>query len=98
MPVSVIDYFYETWINSWCSPHSHWTFSTLSEAKRQCNSEPSCAMVYDVKAYDAKGEEDTFYLCEQGAEIKSDLLEYRPLLYIKTGEYVCLCVCLQSHL
>ena len=79
-----IDDDYELKANSWCSPKREPFYPTLAEAKRQCSDDPSCSMFYQVLGFGTK-----FILCDDGAETK--ISTAGSILYIKIGEYVCIC-------
>ena len=70
--------------NSYCSPRRSKTFSTLSEATRQCIGDISCTMVYN-----SKGKGKKFALCDEGAEINTSTTG--SILYIIRSEYICMC-------
>ena len=76
-----VDDGYEIRKNSWCSPYRDEPFPNLSEAKRECNNDPSCTMLYD-----GAGQGKTIYLCDEGAEIKKSTMD--SILHIKKGEFL----------
>ena len=84
MLVLFIDYVYRIKENSWCEPVGKETFPNLSEAKRQCSKDPSCAMFYDLY-----GRGNKFFWCSQGAEIKR--ATSGSILHIKGSEYIYIC-------
>ena len=62
--------------HAWCSPYRNELFHTLSEAKKRCNEDSHCVMIYDDG-----GIEETFLLCDEGAKLSSSPSGSR--LYIK---------------
>ena len=62
--------------HAWCSPYRNELFYTLSEAKKRCNEDSRCVMIYDDG-----GVEETFLLCDEGAKLSSSPSGSR--LYIK---------------
>ena len=62
--------------HAWCSPYRNELFHTLSEAKKRCNEDSRCVMIYDDG-----GLEETFLLCDEGAKLSSSPSGSR--LYIK---------------
>ena len=62
--------------HAWCSPYRNELFHTLSEAKKRCNEDSRCVMIYDDG-----GVEETFLLCDEGARLSSSPSGSR--LYIK---------------
>ena len=62
--------------HAWCSPYRNELFYTLSEAKKRCNEDSRCVMIYDDG-----GVEETFLLCDEGARLSSSPSGSR--LYIK---------------
>lgn len=75
--VNVEDDGYLMFENSLCSPYDPSFISTLSEAKRKCNEDPSCQMFND-----AKGAGTHFHLCHQGSTIVPSTDSTK--LYMKT--------------
>ena len=82
--VFITDDSYEIKDNSWCTPYRE-KLQTLSDAKRRCNDDPSCGIVYD-----AAGEGTKFHLCDKGATIK--LSNSGAILHIKRREYIYICM------
>ena len=52
--------------HAWCSPYRNELFHTLSEAKKRCNEDSRCVMIYDDG-----GIGETFLLCDEGAKLSS---------------------------
>ena len=77
-----IEYAYELRADAWCAPKSDKIFLTLYDAKRQCNDDASCTMLYD-----ASGAGTKFILCGKGAQVK--ISTKGAILHIKISECIC---------
>ena len=78
--IFIADYNYVVQANKWCQPYKS-EYSTLLEARKNCNLDPDCKMFYELVDSPNQG----FVLCDSPVEIKPS--SYNSRLYRKNGNY-----------
>ena len=97
---NAVDYEYEQLESSNCAKDKYGSYSTFTQARSACDSDPTCKGVYDEDIYDRS---NTYHLCPVLAALESSRKvseNFRKVVYEKRGNkyFHVLDICVKFYL